>query len=72
MTTFAGSEGPGLVNGNSMAAKFNNPFGIAVHHATGDIYVSEYSNHCIRKITSESSYILIFDAKIHFNDRVRH
>lgn len=50
-TTFAGSGGNGLVDGTTTAAAFNNPFGLAFD-AAGNLYVSDYYNHAIRKITA--------------------
>ena len=53
VTTFAGASGiSGSADGTGNAARFNQPFGVAVSSA-GDIYVSEWGNHTIRKITPE-------------------
>jgi sugar lactone lactonase YvrE len=50
LTNLAGTQGTaGFTNGTNAAALFNNPRGICVNTA-GAIYVSEYSNHAIRKI----------------------
>jgi len=49
--TLAGSAGAaGSADGLGGAARFNNPLGIAAD-ASGNVYVSEYLNHTIRKIT---------------------
>jgi sugar lactone lactonase YvrE len=50
VSTLAGSDVPGFVDGIGSVAKFNNPSGIVID-AGGNLFVSDYSNHCIRKIT---------------------
>jgi streptogramin lyase len=49
-TTFAGDGTPGLSDGESTAAMFNNPGGIAID-GSGNIYVADSGNNLIRKIT---------------------
>ncbi|MEX2235509.1 MAG: NHL repeat-containing protein [Cyclobacteriaceae bacterium] len=50
VSTLAGSDNPGLVDGIGPVAKFNNPSGMVLD-PSGNLYVSDHSNHCIRKIT---------------------
>ncbi|MFA5909592.1 MAG: NHL repeat-containing protein [Vicinamibacterales bacterium] len=53
VTTLAGTPGlEGLVNGAGAAARFNEPFGLAVGDA-GTVYVADASNNAIRKITAD-------------------
>ncbi len=50
-STFAGSGVQGAIDALGTLATFNNPSGIAVD-ATGNIFVADYSNHKIRKIST--------------------
>lgn len=50
ITTLAGSGSEGMVNGTGNAASFDNPSNIAIDKA-GNLFVSDYLNACIRKIT---------------------
>ena len=51
VTTLAGSAGLyGNSDGTGSAARFNNPYGVAVD-SSGNIYVAEYMSHTIRKVT---------------------
>jgi len=49
VTTFAGTGAPGSTDG--ALAEFDLPFGVAVD-AAGNVYVADYSNHRIRKVTA--------------------
>ena len=48
--TLAGSGAQGKVNGTGTAASFNTPLGVAVD-ATGNVYVADWLNQLIRKIS---------------------
>ncbi|NVJ64591.1 MAG: hypothetical protein HWD84_10235, partial [Flavobacteriaceae bacterium] len=50
VSTFAGTGVAGLVNGLASEAQFNGPTDIAID-SEGNLYVTEYSNYTIRKIT---------------------
>ncbi|MFA6945154.1 MAG: hypothetical protein WC220_04550, partial [Pedobacter sp.] len=50
VSLFAGGNESGYQNGTGNAARFNSPSGIAVD-PSGNVYVSDQNNHCIRKIT---------------------
>ncbi|MCD0489495.1 YDG domain-containing protein [Pedobacter sp. MC2016-14] len=50
VSTLAGSTASGSANDTGTAARFYRPFGVATD-ATGNVYVADYSNHQIRKIS---------------------
>jgi sugar lactone lactonase YvrE len=53
VTTLAGNGTAGYVDGNGAFAEFNQPAGIA-RDGSGNLYVTDFGNNCIRKITPAS------------------
>jgi len=54
VSTVAGlAQTSGLVNDIGTAARFNNPWGIAVD-TSGNLYIAELNNHAIRKIANDA------------------
>lgn len=51
VSTIAGGDKQGYADGIGDKALFYNPRGIAIHPTDGDIYVADYYNFRIRKIT---------------------
>lgn len=51
----AGSGQQGYQDGEATQAKFSYPYGVTVNQQTGDVYVGDYYNHVIRKITSQGN-----------------
>jgi sugar lactone lactonase YvrE len=52
VTTLAGSGAAGFAEGTGTAARFNQPNSVAVDSA-GNVYVADYGNHRIRRISAE-------------------
>lgn len=52
VTTLAGSETGGLMDGVGSEARFNRPMGIAVDRRDQSVYVADNGNNCIRKISA--------------------
>ena len=50
VSTTAGNGTRGFTNGTGVLAQFNNPAGISVDES-GNVYIADPGNHCIRKIT---------------------
>src|SRR5690606_4826321 len=55
VSTLCGSPGEnGSTDGKGSAARFNSPIGIAVS-PNGTLFVADYNNHTIRKITEDGT-----------------
>ena len=52
VTVFAGNGTSALIDGTGTNASFNNPIGLAID-SSNNIYVADYKNHSIRKITPQ-------------------
>jgi len=52
VTTYCGTGSPGFVNGDTSVASFNKPFGICIDYS-GNVYLADAYNHCIRKIGTD-------------------
>lgn len=53
VTTFAGSTAAAFTEGNGGAARFNRPTDVRYDPLSGNLYVADYFNYAIRKITSQ-------------------
>jgi sugar lactone lactonase YvrE len=58
VSTIAGSGTSGYGDGSTASPKFYSPAGVAVA-ASGNLYIADSQNHCIRKITA-SGYVTTF------------
>ncbi len=58
VTTYAGLATAGAVDGNVSVAKFNGPTGVGVD-VVGNIFVADYGNHKIRKITLSGNVLTV-------------
>ena len=54
VTTLAGSGQAAFQDGQGTAAHFNAPYGVAVD-SEDNLYVADFGNHCIRKVTSDGT-----------------
>ncbi len=52
VSTYAGTKAPGRVNGSRLSAKFNAPTHM-VFDSKGNLFIADYNNHQIRKITPQ-------------------
>ena len=58
VTTIAGSATASSVDGVGASASFNGPFGITIDSTATNLYVGDYSSHCIRRIRLSDSNVL--------------
>jgi len=68
VTTFAGTGQPGEEDGQRLSATFNNPYGLALD-GDGNLYVSDVSNHRIRKIGTDGMVTTLAGKRQGFSDR---
>ncbi len=54
VSTYVGNGSSGLVNGDTLTARINNPFGICIDKFQ-NIYIADAGNNCIRKISFTGS-----------------
>ena len=52
VNTFAGDLSPGFVDEKGGSARFNDPIDLAID-ASGNLFVADFYNHCVRKITPD-------------------
>ncbi|MEO6995067.1 MAG: NHL repeat-containing protein [Lacunisphaera sp.] len=65
VTILAGAlHSAGSVNGTGNAARFNQPYSVAAN-AAGDVYVTSFKDHAIRKITT-ANVVTTFDGALAF------
>jgi sugar lactone lactonase YvrE len=58
VTTLAGTNAPGLLDGQGSAARLNTPDGITID-PLGNLYVAEHGNHVVRKIDANGNVVTI-------------
>ena len=51
VSTYAGTNTPAFINGDTASARFKTPFGICMDKS-GNLYLADAGNNCIRKISA--------------------
>jgi Repeat of unknown function (DUF5648) len=59
VSTFAGQATAGVQDGDGTAARFHNPYALAVDKATGNVYTADWSGYTVRKITPSGTVTTI-------------
>lgn len=58
VTTLAGTNTTGYVNGTGTAARFNNPTGIALYATGNTLYIADTGNHSIRALSLANNAVV--------------
>jgi sugar lactone lactonase YvrE len=59
VTTIAGAQSPGYIDGSALTARFNGPIGISIDN-NNNLYVADTNNNSIRQIPSGFTSVVTF------------